>query len=85
MAVVFTLSTFPYEKLKSYIKHQPVNTSLTFNIQSIIWLAFPSSEATIDSSLPPSEPFGVTTDYLIDDSPPIQQPVVDANDNEDLI
>jgi hypothetical protein len=82
---IFTLSTYPYHKLSSALQHQGVNTSLTFNIQSVIWLAFPSKDATVDPSISPSPSIGVTDDYLVDDTQDTIQPDIIINKNEDLI
>ena len=82
---IFTLTTYPYHQLSSVLQNEAINTSLTFNIQSIIWLAYPSKEATIDPSISPSPPIGVTDDYLLDDATGVTQPKVIVNENEDLI
>ncbi|KIK02279.1 hypothetical protein K443DRAFT_131874 [Laccaria amethystina LaAM-08-1] len=84
---IFTLSTYPYRRLSSALQNQAVNTSLTFNIQSVIWVAFPSKDAMVNPSLSPSPPIGVTDDYLVDDSDTAKtvQPDIIINENEDLI
>jgi hypothetical protein len=82
---IFTLTTYPYRQLSSALQNEAVNTSLTFNIQSVIWLAYPSKEATVDPSISPSPPIGVTDDYLVDDATGATQPEIIINENEDLI
>ena len=82
---IFTLTTYPYCQLSSALQNEAVNTSLTFNIQSIIWLAYPSKEAKVNPSILPSPPIGVTDDYLVDDTTGATQPEIIVNENEDLI
>ncbi|EDR08594.1 uncharacterized protein LACBIDRAFT_296918 [Laccaria bicolor S238N-H82] len=82
---IFTLTTFPYHRLSSSLSSAAINTSLTFNIQSIIWLAYPSKDATVDPSLAPSPAIGVTDDYLVNDIADITQPDIILNENEGLI
>jgi len=82
---IFTLSIYPYHKLSSALQNQAVNTSITFNIQSVIWLAFPSKDATVDPSISPSPPISITDDYLVDDTKDTMQPDIVVNENKDLI
>ena len=82
---IFTLTTYPYHQLSNALQNEAINTSLTFNIQSVIWLAYPSKEATVNPSILPSPPIGVTNDYLLDDATGLTQPNIIVNENEDLI
>ena len=85
VVTIFTLSIYPYHKLSSALQNQAINTSVTFNIQSVIWLAFPSKDATVDPSISPSPLIGITDDYLVDDTEDTMQPDIIINKNEDLI
>ena len=82
---IFTLSIYPYHKLSSALQNQAVNTSITFNIQCVIWPAFPSKDVTVDPSISPSPPISITNDYLVDDTKDTMQPDIIINKNEDLI